>query len=242
MTGQYTDNFFESRKTQTQRSAESIIECLFSNFKPRSVLDLGCGTGTWLAECTRQGVEKISGVDGPWVKESLLEINSENFKNINLEEQLYVPTEKYDLAISIEVAEHLSQLSGQNLVDSLTSSSDVILFSAAVPGQGGTGHINEQLQSYWAEKFKKRDFVCVDLVRPIIWENGDVNVIYKQNMCVYIQERVCNELGLSNYLISDEYQINRIHPDLFKLRSDRNKSHVVKDNIRKIKRKFKNWH
>ncbi len=239
MSGQYTTEFFQNRKMLTQRSAEVILALLFSTVKPKSVIDLGCGTGTWLAESKKQGVSKVLGLDGKWVETKLLEISEEEFKQHDLETSIYTAADKFDLAISIEVAEHLSPVSGKNLIRSLTEASDIVLFSAAVCGQGGTGHINEQPQHYWAEQFSAHDFVCLDLIRPEIWQNDKVNIIYKQNMCLFVRSSVCLELNLEANIITTKFDLDRIHPELLRLRADRRTPSALVRSARKLKRLLK---
>lgn len=222
MTKQYTADFYMQRQRQTQLSANIVLGLLFSKIEPSAVIDFGCATGVWLAECKRQGVSCVLGLDGDWVDQDLLEIGAEEFMVHNLGLTKYVPKRTYDLALCIEVAEHLSENMVEMLIDSITEASDMVLFSAAVCGQGGTGHINEQPQHYWANQFAARGYICVDLIRPKIWDDESVNVIYKQNMLLYVRKSSCKELGLDATVISEPFDLDRIHPDLFFLRSPYN--------------------
>ena len=215
----YTSKFYSDRNLITLRSAEVILDLLFSKIKINSIIDFGCATGIWLVECKKKGAKNCLGIDGDWVDKELLELNDKEFTVHNLNAMKYVTNSKYDLAICIEVAEHLTKEMGDFLLESLTESSDVILFSAAVKGQGGTGHINEQPQYYWAEKFALRGYVCIDLIRPEIWGDDKVNVIYKQNMLLYIRKSSKQELVFDDNIIFKEYDLNRIHPKLFLMKT-----------------------
>ena len=219
MAKQYTKDFYLKRQQPTQVSAEIILGLLFSKIEPNSVIDFGCATGTWLAECKSLGVGTILGLDGGWVDPALLEIDSGEFREYDLGVTKYTSDRKYDLSLCIEVAEHIPESMVENLVESITEASDIILFSAAVCGQGGTGHINEQPQHYWANHFAKWDYICVDLIRPKIWENESVNVIYKQNMFLYMRKSTYEELDFEANVISEPFDLDRIHPDLFRMRS-----------------------
>ena len=101
-------------------------------------------------------------------------------------------SDKYDLAISLEVAEHLSPSRSCGFIDDLTNLSDVVLFSAAIPMQGGTNHINEQPISYWANLFLERGFVPISCIRPKYKlamtdaELGGVDVVYANNIVLYV--------------------------------------------------------
>ena len=89
--------------------------------------------------------------------------------------------------MTLEVGEHLSPARADSFVEDLTRLSDVILFSAAIPAQGGTNHVNEQWQSYWAEKFSRRGYVTVDCIRPKIWANSAADICYRQNILLYVK-------------------------------------------------------
>lgn len=238
---QYTRDFYTARQKLTQDSAEIILDIVFSHIQPASAIDLGCGTGTWLAQCRQLGARTCQGVDGDWVDADLLEIENEQFVSHDLGTETYRPTQRFDLAICIEVAEHLSPEMGDALVDSLAEASDIVLFSAAIKGQGGTDHINEQPQYYWASRFLARDYFCVDLIRPRIWEDERVNVIYKQNMLLYVKSQRCSELNLESSVISKPFDINRVHPDLFLERSTRKKNTTLSSRLRALVSRLKNF-
>jgi SAM-dependent methyltransferase len=211
---QYDREFFQSRRALACSSASVVLGILFEYVQPRSVLDLGCATGIWLAECKRRGVSEVLGVDGDWVDTDLLEVEKSEFEAGDLGTEYYTPRKKYDLAISVEVAEHLPPESGARLVSSLTKASDVVLFSAAVKGQGGTGHVNEQPQSYWAREFRSQGFMCFDVIRERIWEDESVNVVYKQNMVLYVRENAAARIEALRESVSSPYELDRVHPDL----------------------------
>src|SRR5262249_8501160 len=108
------------------------------------------------------------------------------FTSANLEENIEI-SERYDLCISVEVAEHLTSDRSRAFVDMLCSASDVVLFSAAIPQQGGTNHINERWQSFWAGLFDEAGYGCYDLIRPRVWTDARVESWYRQNMLLYVR-------------------------------------------------------
>lgn len=143
----YNEGFFQYLQEGSKRSAEQIVPILLELIQPQSVIDVGCGTGTWLSVFCEHGIEDIWGVDGDYVQEEALEIPKDRFLSHDLTKPLALDR-KFDLAISLEVAEHLPCDSAEAFVDSLTQLAPVILFSAAIPFQGGVGHVNEQWQEY----------------------------------------------------------------------------------------------
>lgn len=219
----YTAEFFVRRRAQALASATFILELMWERLHPQSVLDAGCATGTWLAEAKRKGAHRVRGIDGPWVPREHLEIGDSEFLEHDLGQSVPCRLGRFDLVLCIEVAEHLAPEASDQFVDFLTSHSDTVLFSAAIPGQGGTGHVNEQLQSYWHGKFLKRGFECFDVIRPVVWDVPDINVIYKQNMLLYVRggsislERLTAGEPLPRG-ISVPYDLDRVHPDLYTMR------------------------
>jgi len=167
--------------------------------KISSVLDLGGGTGGWLREFSRHGVSDIRLVDHPSVATNLL-IPPEKLKACNLESE-FPPPWTVDLAMSIECAEHLSVARAQPLVEFLTSCADVVVFSAAVPGQKGKRHINERPHRYWKSLFEQQGFYCHDVIRPRLQHDKRIPYWYRQNMFLYVRSR---EMCESQPFIADD--------------------------------------
>lgn len=206
----YENEMFSSRFSETIFSAEKILGTLIDHYGPfRSAVDVGCGTGTFLSVLTRLGTERVLGVDGDWVDRNFLDIDASDFIQHNLETDLEI-NEKFDLAICLEVAEHLSDDIADSLIASLTRMSDLVLFSAAIPGQGGNGHINERWQSYWARKFKKNGFESFDIIRPTLWSSADVLYWYRQNTIVYRRSEETETVTRTANQILDI-----VHPEAF---------------------------
>lgn len=213
----YDRDFYLNRRDLTRQSTDVIFKILWPIIQPDSVLDLGCATGTWLQACAAQGCDDYLGLDGPWVDQALLEIPAERFRVHDFSLEDFTPDRRYDLAMSIEVAEHLHPDRGAALVAALVKASDVVLFSAAVPGQGGDGHVNEQPQSYWAQVFAGHGYKPLDVLRPTIWENPEVNVIYKQNLLLYANESGLRRLNGPTPIVRESYELDRVHPQLLQL-------------------------
>lgn len=212
----YNTHFFQRHSCESLRSAEQVIPCVIEHIRPASVIDIGCGIGTWLSVWKKTGVTDINGVDGSYVRVEDLLIEKERFSFFNLE-QGYASNRKYDLVSCLEVAEHISAASAGNLVNSLCKLGDVVLFSAAIPGQGGTDHINEQYPDYWKKLFANNGFVPVDCLRKKIWSNDKVSFWYRQNLLFYIKESALSRYeGLAREVGDNEDGfLNLVHPEQF---------------------------
>ncbi|HUK46557.1 MAG TPA: methyltransferase domain-containing protein [Terriglobales bacterium] len=185
--GRHYDAKFYGELTSAQESAREVLPIIFEIIKPQSVVDIGCGTGHWLAAARQLGVKEILGVDGRWVRKDQLAISAENFLIHDLMIPLKLPR-RFDLAVSLEVAEHLPQPAARNFVQNLCQAADLVLFSAAIPGQGGRRHLNEQWPAYWANLFGEFGYECYDYLRPKIWINPRVTWYYAQNSLIFARK------------------------------------------------------
>lgn len=182
----YSDAFYAGQVAGSQKSARIVMDLLFRYFIPKSVLDLGCGRGGWLAAASACGASVLEGRDGPWVDPKALLSPDIVFRSCNMEADIVID-DRFDLAMSLEVAEHLTPARAASFVDALCRASDVVLFGAAIPGQGGTGHVNEQWQSYWIALFAERGYECFDLVRARLWDVEEVAWWYRQNTFLFVK-------------------------------------------------------
>lgn len=180
----YDSQFYANNLDGSTAGARKLLPIIAETFGPKSYLDVGCGTATWLKTARSFGVEEVFGVDGPWAAESLV-ISQDHFRAIDLN-QPFDLGRKFDIAASLEVAEHVQPESADIFVENLTKHADLVLFGAAAPYQGGTGHVNEQWPSYWIEKFASRNFICFDMVRWKLWNDRAVEPWYSQNTFIFI--------------------------------------------------------
>jgi SAM-dependent methyltransferase len=183
----YDERFFALMQSTARASAAHILPILIDAIAPASVVDVGCGTGTWLAAFKSRGIQDVLGMDGDWVDPSALEIPHTQFRVTDLTKS-FSCDRTFDLAVSLEVAEHLPEESADDFVKSLVRLAPVVVFSAAVPFQGGRSHVNEQWPEYWATRFRQHGYLAVDFVRPRVWNNPDVSWWYAQNILVYCRE------------------------------------------------------
>jgi hypothetical protein len=182
----YTRRYYQTTQ-ENVASAREVVPFLFKLFQPRSVVDVGCGSGAWLAAFRELGVDDVTGYDGDWVERQDLLIPETCLHRHDLAKALSAER-TYDLAISLEVGEHLSPECAPTLVQSLSQLSSAVLFSAAVPYQGGTNHINEQWPGYWVELFNEIGYATVDCLRMRFWDNPRVRWWYAQNMLLFVSE------------------------------------------------------
>ncbi len=183
----YSGDFYEGMEDANLSSARTVVPMALEYVQPKSALDIGCGQGLWLKAFMEKGVTDVLGYDGEYVQRDKLHIPKENYIAADLEKPMSLGR-TFDLAISLEVAEHLSDAASRVFVKNITTAAPVILFSAAIPGQGGVHHINEQWPQYWEERFKERGYVPVDCLRHRLWSNSRVAFFYAQNIMFYVKE------------------------------------------------------
>jgi len=186
-TASYSPRFYKALEERTTKSANEIVPLVLDLVQPRSVVDVGCGLGIWLATFQKYGVEDVWGFDGGWVDPTMLKIPSGRFTVHDLTQPVK-SDRRFDLAISVEVAEHLPEECAEPFVRSLTALAPVVLFSAAIPFQGGTDHINEQWPAYWAQHFSRAGYSAVDCIRKAVWQNSEVAWYYAQNVLMFVDE------------------------------------------------------
>jgi hypothetical protein len=171
---------------RTRASARTIVPMILELFAPSSVCDVGCGRGTWLKVFEEHGIADIRGIDGERIPEDELEIQPDQVVVADLEQG--VPADRrFDLAVCLEVAEHVPEAASASFIAGLVALAPAVLFSAAIPGQGGDRHVNEQWQDHWEAEFDRHGYLAIDCIRPKIWEASDVSPWYKQNILLFAE-------------------------------------------------------
>jgi tetratricopeptide (TPR) repeat protein len=209
----YNSAFYSWQAAGSTASSRVIVPMLAALTHPRSVLDVGCGVGGWVGTWLDSGADAV-GVDGDYVPRDQLCIPADRFINHDLSTPLDLGR-RFDLVTCLEVAEHLPEQDAQTIVDSLCQHADVIAFSAAVPGQGGTGHVNERWPTFWAELFANRGYRPYDLLRGQLWWDERCEWWYRQNLLLYATEEVAHQHGWPEL----SGPLDLVHPDLFVLRT-----------------------
>jgi SAM-dependent methyltransferase len=206
----YGPDFYRHQCDGSYRSAQIVLRILYGFYRPSSVIDVGCGRGAWLAAAEQLGSGPLRGLDGSWVESNRLLSSAIEFTPIDFEKPIEVDG-KYDLCISLEVAEHVSEGRAAAFVETLCRASDVVLFSAAIKLQEGTCHINEQWQSYWIRLFDGRGYDCIDAIRPAVWDNENVEWWYRQNTLLFVR-RSSQLLAVCTFPRSEKLLADVVHP------------------------------
>ena len=211
----YPKQFYDDLKDTASPSAKRIVPLVRALMKVASVIDVGCGTGAWLSAFAADGVRDVFGLEGDWVGQEQLLIEPGKFQRCDLTKALPVDR-SFDLAISLEVAEHLGAEFASDFVSELTRLAPVVLFSAAIPGQGGLHHVNERAPDYWAGLFAKHGFEVIDTIRWQVWTDPSVTWWYKQNILLYASEPALKanpKLKSARNATPPDAPIHIVHPE-----------------------------
>lgn len=216
---EYRALFFDYMERGARRSARAIIPHVKRALRCTSVLDVGCGPAAWLAEYQAAGVADVIGVDGDYVNRDRLLVPREQFRPLDVS-QPFDLGRRFELVQSLEVAEHLSPQSSATFVRNLVAHGDRVLFSAAVPGQGGENHTNEQTLEFWRGLFAQHGFVPFDFIRPLVAGNGDVEPWYAYNTLLYVRDTSVDTLPaeVRNARVPENARIPAVAPLSYQIR------------------------
>ncbi len=215
----YNDTFFEYIELGSFRSARRIVPIVTNALAPASVLDVGCGRGAWAKIWTEETKGNVNGVDGAYVDTNKLHIDPECFHKRDLSEPFDLDR-RFDLATTLEVAEHLPTEASEAFVESLTRHADRVMFSAAPPGQGGERHINEQPLEFWRKLFAKKGYMPFDFLRPQISSDAEIEPWYRFNTILYVKAETIDTLpdAIKACQVRDGDPIKEIGPLSWQLR------------------------
>jgi SAM-dependent methyltransferase len=203
------ERFYAWMRVDSRLAALAVVPFLVELLEPRSVVDAGCGTCSWLKVFEEHGVEDVIGFDGDAVPRSLIEIGEDRFRVASVLDEPGLGR-RFDLALCLEVAHYVPAESAGRLIENLTALAPAVLFSAAFPGQGGAGGhgSNQQWPEYWAEHFEGHGYACVDCVRPRIWDDPEVETWYVQNALLFVDRALLE----SRPKLAGEYERARGRP------------------------------
>lgn len=221
LTELYGTSFYDSLEQSTFKSAEVIVPLVMQLLSPRSAVDVGCGRGIWLSVLERHGVSKLRGIDGQYAAADKLFIARDNFTAADLTKPFSIG-DRFDLAICLEVVEHLPDTFASGLVRKLTEVAPCVLFSAAIPGQGGQYHIHERWPEHWHEHFRSNGFVPFDYFRPLLYSDRRVCWWYRQNLVLYVSTDFLRQrVKLTEVLAgSRNCDLDWVHGDIYRDKVD----------------------
>jgi len=172
----YDAAFYETYGHEAESMSKWFLPLLNEVIPFESLVDVGAGEGWYVRWCLENGKE-AHGVEG---SDAALERSVAG--GFMRKQDLRVPfrlVKKYDLCLSLEVAEHIEEEYAPVFVESLCSLSDTVVMTAAPPGQGGLMHCNEQPKSYWVSLFRKQGF----------WPDWECVLKLREGIAAAIQNR-----------------------------------------------------
>lgn len=206
-------------REETILSAQAIVPIIHGAVKPKLVVDIGCGEGWFALELAKLGTDVLA-----FDRMAEYQVREPGggtvfFKQADLERPGWAKDAQRgaDLALCLEVAEHLRPEAAEDLIAGLCTLAPVILFSAAIPGQGGHGHVNEQWPDYWAHLFARHGFACSGALRFTLWDHPEVAPWYRQNLLLCAPAPRLVEL-LEGYTSWDWPPRSLVHPIVFEHR------------------------
>ena len=208
----YDKDFFDGLAGGALRSAQEVVPVVLDLIPARTCIDVGCARGEWLSVFKEHGLD-VAGCDGRYIDRKSLLIPEKSFTAVDLNQPLEFD-QAFDLCISLEVAEHLTPEAAPGFIRSLVCLAPCVLFSAAVPDQGGTGHLNEQWPEYWASLFQKHGYVWLDPFRLKIWNNPKVAWWYRQNLFLFCSGRFLNERPDLAEFKASATDLRMVHPEV----------------------------
>ena len=206
----YDRRFYDAIRPGVQSSAAVVVPLLVERYEPQHVIDVGCGEGWWGYEFTKHGCT-VTGVDGshivghcevPMVAADLAKVGSLT---------PFAASGPFDMAVCLEVAEHLPPERAESFVDELCALAPVVVFSAAIPGQTGAGHVNCQWQTWWAAKFQDRCRLTSRDISRATWTDDAVEPWYRQNLFVAVVDGITTGKSWFDY----SPVIDVVHPRIW---------------------------
>lgn len=229
----YDQAYFNEGIFTTDYSALALA--INEKYQPKRVIEFGCGPGHLTVALADLGIN-VTAIDGfsnpdfrnyDKIKFSKVDLNKYN----EIETFLEFDT-KYDVAICTEVAEHLLHDSSEHLINFLTQTAPVVIFSAAVPNQKGNGHINCQNRLFWHQLFLKKNFALIDSLRKEFSYNNKVAIWYKLNIVDYVSK---------DYMKLDIELLNTTIENLLFNESNASSLYYETNNILHIKSAYLNY-
>jgi SAM-dependent methyltransferase len=215
----YDGLFYQYQREGSMRSARTLLPVVLQTLEVHSVLDIGCGAGAWLAAYRELGIVDCLGVDGDYVDRAVLLVDESVFRPQDIT-QTFDLGRKFDLVQCLEVAEHVPRQACDILVDNIVRHGHQVLFSAAVPGQGGENHINERPYEFWRDLFGSRGYRLYDFVRPKADGQDNIEPWYRYNVMFFAHDSVAAQLpaAVAATRIPDGARVRDFSPIAYRFR------------------------
>ena len=167
----YDDRFYDDADPAATALYLRLVDSLVELRSPESVVDIGCGTGLMLRRFAEYGVD-IHGVEG---SRAAIRRSGLGARVVRANLERGVPAlGRFDLCLCVEVAEHLRSRSAPALIDGLTRLSDLVVFTAAAPGQSGVAHVNLRSREHWSSFFADHGFGTSALEAELLAAIADI--------------------------------------------------------------------
>jgi SAM-dependent methyltransferase len=215
----YDDSFYDTIRDGAQRSAMLTVPIVTDaiGYVPERVIDIGCGEGHWANAFAAQGSEVI-GIDGEYTADKT--VLGDRFIPHDISTPLPEHLAgRFDLAVCLEVAEHLYADRAPSFVRDLCGLAPVILFSAAIPGQGGTHHVNERWPQFWVDLFNSEGYDVSGALRWLIWNDIRIENWYQQNLMLAVRRGPHTNAITSLLTGPMSYPYPVVHPVLYGART-----------------------
>ena len=211
--------FYRYQREGSLRSARIVLPLVVQACEVKGLLDVGCGAGAWLSVAHSLGLQEIAGIDGDYVDRSLLLIDATHFTPHDISKP-FDAGRTFDLVQCLEVAEHVPPASSGTLVNNIVRHGPLVLFSAAVPGQGGEDHINEQPYEYWRDLFAACGYRLFDFVRPRVADKPEVEPWYRYNLMLFAHDSLIPHLPaeVACTRVADDARIRDFSPSAYRMR------------------------
>jgi SAM-dependent methyltransferase len=227
----FTPEIYEQIREGAKSSAAAIVPLALELVRPKTVVDVGCGEGWFAREFAKRGCSVVA-IDSE-VEPRREVVNADTGYgevffirgDVTAGDAWAGPEIETDLAVCLEVAEHLPPGAADAFIGTLCALAPAVLFSAAIPGQGGHGHLNEQWPGYWADLFLERGFAVRDCFRRILWGCEPVEPWYRQNLLLFA--RAGHPALLAPFETGDAYSselirpLSFVHPNVWEHRRQR---------------------
>jgi len=185
------DNKYYKKKYIKYRSWEKDIgRNIVSMFQPKSILDLGCGIGSYLEGALEGGCKDLYGIELNYDKAKKYITKNISFyiKSGDITKELNLK-KKFDCVLSIEVAEHVEMSQVSFFINNIIRYAEkYILFTAAPPGQPGRGHINLKKKNFWIKYIEDKGVTYKDeIVQQCVkaWSDFNTPLYILQNLMVF---------------------------------------------------------